>query len=181
MLRTYAPRLTNRSSRTPSAVAEIQRKPTVPRFESTSLPCEKVSSPAWRICPVVANGEWDENDRRCSEKCLSRCETAWIVRWSSSRQNFTGHHSAMTTYPSSGKGRQEAVNAAASFSPRARRLHLRQRGDQFSPTVEASRNDPSFAVALNCGIGSRYLNALVNALERLHVVRGANSSTVGLK
>jgi len=34
----------------------------------------------------------------------------------------------------------------------------------------------SFAVALYCGIGSSSLNALVNAFERLHMVRGWNSS-----
>ena len=49
------------------------------------------------------------------------------------------------------------------------------------PTVASSRNEPRLAVALNCGIGSRSLNALVNALDKLHNVRGANSSTVGLK
>ena len=35
-----------------------------------------------------------------------------------------------------------------------------------------SRNPASFAVALYCGIGSRSLNALVNAFDRLHSVRG---------
>src|SRR6266481_5076202 len=45
----------------------------------------------------------------------------------------------------------------------------------------SSRNDASLAVALNCGMGSRSLNALVNALDKLHTVRGANSSTFGLK
>jgi hypothetical protein len=39
----------------------------------------------------------------------------------------------------------------------------------------ASRNSPSFAVALNWGIGSSSLNAEVNALERLQIVRGLNS------
>src|SRR5262249_28034383 len=34
----------------------------------------------------------------------------------------------------------------------------------------------SFAVTLYCGIGSRSLNALVNAFDRLHIVRGWNSS-----
>ncbi len=34
----------------------------------------------------------------------------------------------------------------------------------------------SFAVALYCGIGSSSLNALVNALDRLHIVRGWNST-----
>lgn len=45
----------------------------------------------------------------------------------------------------------------------------------------ASRNSPNFAVALNCGIGSSSLNAEVNAFDRLHIVRGANSSCCGLK
>jgi hypothetical protein len=40
----------------------------------------------------------------------------------------------------------------------------------------ASRNSPSFAAALNCGIGSSSLNADVNAFERLQMVRGVNSS-----
>lgn len=35
-----------------------------------------------------------------------------------------------------------------------------------------SRKAPSFAVALNCGIGSSSLNADVKAFERLHIVRG---------
>ncbi len=34
---------------------------------------------------------------------------------------------------------------------------------------------PNLAVALNCGIGSSFLNALVKALERLHMVRAENS------
>lgn len=38
------------------------------------------------------------------------------------------------------------------------------------------RNPASLAVALYCGIGSSSLNALVNAFERLHIVRGWNSS-----
>jgi hypothetical protein len=45
----------------------------------------------------------------------------------------------------------------------------------------ASRNSPSFAVALNCGTGSSSLNAEVNALERLQMVRGRNSSYFGSK
>jgi hypothetical protein len=36
-------------------------------------------------------------------------------------------------------------------------------------------------VALNCGIGSSFLNAEVNALERLQMVRGRNSSYFGSK
>src|SRR6266571_425241 len=47
--------------------------------------------------------------------------------------------------------------------------------------VAILRNDANFAVALNCGIGSSSLNALVNAFDRLHVVLGANSSVCGLK
>src|SRR5712691_7299911 len=44
-----------------------------------------------------------------------------------------------------------------------------------------SRNGASFAVALNCGIGSSSLNADVNAFPKLQRVLGANSSIVGLK
>src|SRR5216683_3329779 len=45
----------------------------------------------------------------------------------------------------------------------------------------ASRNSPSLAVALNCGMGSSSLNADVNAFERLQIVRGRNSSYFGWK
>ena len=38
----------------------------------------------------------------------------------------------------------------------------------------------SFAVALNCGIGSSSLNAEVNAFDRLQIVRALNSSYCGL-
>ena len=41
------------------------------------------------------------------------------------------------------------------------------------------RKPASFAVALYCGIGSSSLNALVNAFERLHMVRAWNSSCTG--
>jgi len=41
------------------------------------------------------------------------------------------------------------------------------------------RNPASFAVALYCGIGSSSLNALVNAFDRLHIVRAWNSSCTG--
>ena len=45
----------------------------------------------------------------------------------------------------------------------------------------SSRNAPSFAVALNWGIGSSSLKADVNALDRLHRVRGRKSSYCGSK
>src|SRR5713101_8248775 len=45
----------------------------------------------------------------------------------------------------------------------------------------ASRNSPSLAVALNCGMGSSSLNAEVNAFERLQIVRGRKSSYFGSK
>ena len=45
----------------------------------------------------------------------------------------------------------------------------------------ASRNGASFAVALNCGIGSSSLKADVKAFARLHCVRGAKSSICGSK
>jgi hypothetical protein len=48
-------------------------------------------------------------------------------------------------------------------------------------TEAESRNSPSFAVALNCGIDSSFLNAEVNAFERLQIVRGRNSSHYGSK
>jgi methionine synthase I (cobalamin-dependent) len=54
-------------------------------------------------------------------------------------------------------------------------------GVQLEEAEVSSRNGPSFAVALNCGIGSKLLKELVNALDRLHIVRGANSSNGGLK
>ena len=41
------------------------------------------------------------------------------------------------------------------------------------------RKPASFAVALYCGIGSSSLNALVKAFDRLHMVRGWNSSCTG--
>jgi hypothetical protein len=44
-----------------------------------------------------------------------------------------------------------------------------------------SRKLPSFAVALNCGIGSSSLKADVNAFDRLHTVRALNSSIDGEK
>jgi hypothetical protein len=44
-----------------------------------------------------------------------------------------------------------------------------------------SKNSPSLAVALNCGIGSSSLNAEVKALERLQIVRDRNSSYLGSK
>ena len=42
-----------------------------------------------------------------------------------------------------------------------------------------SRKPASFAVALYCGMGSSSLKALVNAFDRLHSVRGRNSSYCG--
>jgi hypothetical protein len=42
-----------------------------------------------------------------------------------------------------------------------------------------SRKPANLAVARNCGIGSSCLNAEVNAFERLHIVRGWNSSWRG--
>jgi hypothetical protein len=37
------------------------------------------------------------------------------------------------------------------------------------------------AVALNCGTGSSFLKALVNAFDKLHMVRTANSGYCGSK
>jgi hypothetical protein len=44
-----------------------------------------------------------------------------------------------------------------------------------------ARKPPSLAVALNCGTGSSFLNALVNAFDKLHIVRGENSGYSGSK
>jgi hypothetical protein len=43
------------------------------------------------------------------------------------------------------------------------------------------RNSPSLAVALNFGMGSSFLNALVNAFAKLHMVRAENSGYSGSK
>jgi hypothetical protein len=43
--------------------------------------------------------------------------------------------------------------------------------DQSDCEKRASRNSPSLAVVLNCGIGSSSLNADANALDRLQIVR----------
>ena len=43
------------------------------------------------------------------------------------------------------------------------------------------RNAPSLAVALNCGIGSSLLNALVKAFDRLHIVWPEKSGYSGSK
>jgi hypothetical protein len=45
----------------------------------------------------------------------------------------------------------------------------------------ASKNSPSFAVALNWGIGSSSLKADVNAFDRLQIVLDRNSSYFGSK
>ena len=58
---------------------------------------------------------------------------------------------------------------------------LRERDELMIQLDNSARNEPSLAVALNCGIGSSSLNALVKAFERLHIVRGENSSYCGSK
>ena len=45
----------------------------------------------------------------------------------------------------------------------------------------ASRNSPSFAVAVNCGMGSSSLNADMKAFDRLRIVLDWNSSYIGSK
>src|SRR5258707_8816540 len=69
----------------------------------------------------------------------------------------------------------------AGCRPSAQHLLVKRSGGRLDRPVvycenRASRNSPSFAVALNCGIGSSPLNAEVNAFERLQIVRGRNSS-----
>jgi hypothetical protein len=48
-------------------------------------------------------------------------------------------------------------------------------GPDLDYAGSCARKPPSLAVALNCGTGSSFLNALVNAFERLHIVLAANS------
>jgi hypothetical protein len=43
---------------------------------------------------------------------------------------------------------------------------------QLASRLAPSRNAPSLAVALNCGMGSSSLNAEVKAFDKLHIVRG---------
>jgi hypothetical protein len=54
-------------------------------------------------------------------------------------------------------------------------------GPNFDYAGNWFRNSPSLAVALNCGIGSSFLKALVNALDKLPIVRPENSSYYGSK
>jgi hypothetical protein len=56
-----------------------------------------------------------------------------------------------------------------------------QNGPNLDYAGNCTRKAPSFAVALNCGTGSSFLNALVNAFDRLHIVRAANSGYCGSK
>lgn len=70
---------------------------------------------------------------------------------------------------------------ATEFAIGKAQLAVRIACDEPLPVVATSRNDASSAVALNCGIGSRSLKALVNALDKLHTVRGANCSICGSK
>ena len=61
-------------------------------------------------------------------------------------------------------------------------LGLRSYADVLLENYEGRtdcRNPASLAVALYCGMGSSSLNALVKAFERLHMVRGWNSSCTG--
>jgi hypothetical protein len=44
-----------------------------------------------------------------------------------------------------------------------------------------ARNSPNLAVALNCGTGSSFLKALVNAFDKLHIVLCENSGYSGSK
>src|SRR5882724_4913905 len=48
-------------------------------------------------------------------------------------------------------------------------------------STTAVRFHPALAVALNCGTGSSFLNALVNAFDRFHIVLAANSGYCGSK
>ena len=56
-----------------------------------------------------------------------------------------------------------------------RKKSCREHCDFFYEVCTFERNSPSLAVALNWGMGSSSLHALVKALHRLHRVRVENS------
>src|ERR1700731_396398 len=86
-----------------------------------------------------------------------------LANWKLSRNRLVGSQSG--TRQSSRKVASEKEAVGASTAPQARRTREKQ----------VSRNSPSLAVALS-GMGSSSLNAEVNALESLQMVRGRNSS-----
>lgn len=53
--------------------------------------------------------------------------------------------------------------------------------DQDDSENRASRNSPNLAVALNCGMGSCFVNADVTAFERLHIVQRPEFLVLGLE
>jgi hypothetical protein len=59
------------------------------------------------------------------------------------------------------------------FEPMQKQVETWQRSELTDVTAKViiyeARNSPSFAVALNCRMGSSSLNADVNALERLQI------------
>jgi hypothetical protein len=56
-----------------------------------------------------------------------------------------------------------------------------QNGPNLDYAGNCAREPPSLAVAVNCGMGSSFLKALVNAFERLHMVLAENSGYCGSK
>lgn len=70
---------------------------------------------------------------------------------------------------------------AAPRKSRASRLRCRGKVPQEACENRDSKNCPSFAVALNWGIGSSSSNMDVKAFDRLQIVRGRNSSHFGSK
>src|SRR4029077_10923518 len=54
-------------------------------------------------------------------------------------------------------------------------------GPDLDYAGSCARKPPSLAVALNCGTGSSFLNALVNAFDKLHMVLAENSGYCGSK
>jgi hypothetical protein len=53
----------------------------------------------------------------------------------------------------------------------------RVNGGRLDQADRRVRNSPSLAVALNCGMGSSFSNALVNAFDKLHIVRDETPGT----
>jgi hypothetical protein len=54
-------------------------------------------------------------------------------------------------------------------------------GPDLDYAGSCARKPPSLAVALNCGTGSSFLNALVKAFDKLHIILAENSGYYGSK
>jgi hypothetical protein len=87
----------------------------------------------------------------------------------------------LATFSWAGKNGCCALAASYTSRPTLASTDRERKGSAIGYADIWEINAPSFAVALNWGMGSSSLNALVNAFERLHIVRGENSSYSGWK